>query len=320
MTQHFKDRPNRATGVEVGGVFVALLTPFDPAGAVDVDGVTALVDRVIDAGVDGVVALGTTGEFADLTDEERDVLVRATVAAVRGRVPVVVGIGALGTTQACNYAQRAERAGADVVLTLPPLFWKLDDVGLFDHFAAVAAATVLPVLLYDIPIFAGVSLSPRLVRRVAEELPSVIGIKLTVQDFKSVLDVLTAVKPVRPKFSVTVGFEDLALSAVLAGGDGVISGMANFLAPTLLELVAAARRGDLESAGVAYHEVMQLFPVYFQANPPVLALKHLSAAHGVPIATVVRSSHQADPASGRAVRDWLGTVTPVEAGNQTRQQ
>lgn len=299
--------------VSVGGVYVALLTPFDETRAVDADALTALVEHVLAGGVDGVVALGTTGEFADLGEADRDLVVRTTVAAVAGRVPVVAGIGALGTGEACRAAALAEQAGADVVLALPPLFWKLDDEGLFAHFAAVAAATTLPVLLYDIPIFVGARLSPALVTRIAQELPQVIGIKLTVQEFASVSAVLAAVKPVRPDFSVTVGFEDLTLSAVLAGGDGAISGMANFLAPTLVELVSAARRGDLGAAATAHREVMRLFPVYAQANPPVLALKHLSVAHGVPIGTTVRSAHQAGPAAG-PLGAWVGGVSPAGAG------
>ena len=300
--------------VTVGGVYVALLTPFDDAGAVDAGALGALVEHVLAGGVDGVVALGTTGEFPDLGEADRDLVVRTTVAAVAGRVPVVVGIGALGTGEVCRAARLAEQAGADVVLALPPLFWKLDDEGLFAHFAAVAAATALPVLLYDIPIFVGARLSPALVARIAVELPQVIGIKLTVQEFASVSAVLAAVKPVRPDFSVTVGFEDLTLSAVLAGGDGVISGMANFLAPTLVQLVSAARRGDLGAAASAHREVMRLFPVYAQANPPVLALKRLSVAHGVPIGATVRSAHQAGTGAGPGLRAWLDTVSPATAG------
>lgn len=303
------DRPTPV----VGGVYVALLTPFDEAGAVDAAALTALVEHVLAGGVDGVVALGTTGEFADLGEADRDLVLRTTVAAVAGRVPVVAGIGALGTGEVCRAAVQAEQAGADVVLALPPLFWKLDDDGLFAHFSAVAAATSLPVLLYDIPVFVGARLSPALVARVARELPQVIGIKLTVQEFASVSAVLAAVKPHRPDFSVTVGFEDLTLSAVLAGGDGAISGMANFLAPTLVRLVAAARAGDLGAAAEAHREVMRLFPVYAQANPPVLALKHLSAAHGVPIGTTVRSAHQTGPDAGTALGAWLSAATPVGA-------
>lgn len=297
----------RTGTVKVGGVFVALLTPFDAQGAIDVRALTDLVDGLVAAGVDGLVALGTTGEFADLTGDERRLVTDVTVAAARGRVPVMVGVGALGTADACSYAEQAEHSGADAVLSLPPLFWKLDDARLFAHFAAVAAATALPVLLYDIPLFVGASLSPQLVRRVAAELPSVIGIKLTVSDFRSVSEVLAAVKPVRPDFSVTVGFEDLALSAMLAGGDGVISGMANFCAPTLLQLVAAVRRGDLPDAVAAHQEVMRLFPVYFQSNPPILALKMLSRELGVRIGPVVRTPVHEDPDVLQRVGAWVGS-------------
>jgi len=296
----------RTGTVRVGGVFAALLTPFDAQGAIEVRALTDLVDGLVAVGVNGLVALGTTGEFADLTGDERRLVTDVTVAAARGRVPVVVGVGALGTTDACSYAEQAEQARADVV-SLPPLFWKLDDARLFAHFAAVATATSLPVLLYDIPIFAGASLSPQLVRRVAAELPSVIGIKLTVSDFRSVSDVLAAVKPVRPDFSVTVGFEDLALFAMLAGGDGVISGMANFCAPTLLQLVAAVRGGDLPAAVAAHQEVMRLFPVYFQCTPPILALKMLSRELGVRIEPVVRTPVHEDPDVLQRVGAWVGS-------------
>jgi len=295
--------------VKVGGVFVALLTPFDADRAVDVRALTDLVEGLVAGGVDGLVALGTTGEFADLTDAERGLVTDVTVAAVRGRIPVVVGVGALGTAEACSYAEQAAHAGADAVLSLPPLFWKLDDEQLFAHFAAVAAATTLPVLLYNIPLFAGANLSPSLIRRVAVELPSVIGVKLTVADFRSVSEVLAAVKPVRPEFSVTVGFEDLALSAMLAGADGVISGMANFCAPTLLRMVAAARRGDLSDAVGAHQELMRLFPVYFQSDPPILALKTLSHALGVQIEPSVRTPAREDPAALQRVATWIGSLT-----------
>lgn len=296
-------------GVKVSGVFVALLTPFDDDGGVDVRALTDLVDGLVVAGVNGLVALGTTGEFADLTDDERRLITEVTVTAARGRVPVVVGVGALGTAEACSYAEQAQHAGADAVLSLPPLFWKLDDAALFAHFAAVAAATSLPVLLYEIPIFAGTSLSPALVQRVAVELPSVIGIKLTVSDFRSVAEVLAAVKPVRADFSVTVGFEDLALSAMLAGGDGVISGMANCCAPALLQLVAAVNRGDLSFAVAAHQRVMRLFPVYFQCNPPILALKMLSRALGVWIEPTVRTPVNGDPDVRARVDEWVSSLT-----------
>lgn len=302
-----------APTVKVTGTFVALLTPFDTVGALDRPALARLVEHTLRGGVDGVVALGTTGEFADLTPEERVAVVETTVAAVRGRVPVVVGIGALGTAEACAHAEVAQRAGADAVLTLPPLFWKLDEAELFEHFSAVVRSTDLPVLLYDIPVFAGASLSPALVRRIAEELPSVVGIKLTVTDLRSVSAILAAVKPVRPDFSVTVGFEDLGLAAMLAGADGFISGLANLAAPTLRELVDAVRAGDLAAAAAAHAEVLRIFPVYFQSNPPILALKVLARAFGVDIEPRVRSRHPAEAV--RRVESWVADVAgAVTAG------
>ncbi len=291
--------------LEIGGVFVALLTPFGDDGEIDVRALTDLVEGLVAVGVNGLVALGTTGEFADLTGDERRLVIDAVASAARGRVPVVVGVGSLGTAQACSYAEQAQHAGADAVLSLPPLFWKLDDAALFAHFAAVAAATSLPVLLYDIPVFAGRSLSPELVRRVAVELPSVIGVKLTVSDFRSVADVLAAVKPVRPDFSITVGFEDLALSVMLAGGDGVISGMANFCAPTLLQMIAAVRGGDLLGAVAAHQQLMRLFPVYFQSNPPILALKVLAHELGVRVNPTVRTPIHEDPGVVARIATWV---------------
>lgn len=297
--------------MKVSGLFVALLTPFDSSGQFDRASLAGLVEHTLRGGVDGVVALGTTGEFADLTPAERLAVVETTVAAVRGRVPVVVGIGALGTAEACAHAVVAQQAGADAVLCLPPLFWKLDDAELFEHFAAVTQATDLPVLLYDIPVFTGAALSPALVRRVAEELPSVVGIKLTVGDFRSVSSVLAAVKPARPEFSVTVGFEDLGLGALLAGADGFISGLANFAAPTLRALVDAVAAGDLPAAAVAHAEVLRLVPVYFQSNPPILALKVLARAFGVDIEPRVRSRHEAGAV--QRVESWVTDISGAVA-------
>jgi 2-dehydro-3-deoxy-D-pentonate aldolase len=291
-----------ARGLHLAGVYVALLTPFSAGGDVDRDALGALLERTLAGGVDGVVALGTTGEFADLLPDERRTVVQTTVATVRGRVPVVVGVGAVGTAESCRHAEDAEAAGADAVLSLPPLYWKLDDAELFAHFAAIAGATSLPVVLYEFPALSGTSLSPQLVRRISQELPSVVGIKLTVPDLRSVVEMLGAVKPGRPDFRVTVGFEDLALSALLHGADGLISGLANVCPSTLRRLVRAVADGDLGAAAQAHAEVLRLVPVYFQSNPPTLAVKALARASGVGIDARVRARHDPD-VLGR-VEDW----------------
>jgi 4-hydroxy-tetrahydrodipicolinate synthase len=276
-------------GLDLRGVHVALFTPLLADGGIDAAGFGRLVEHLVGVGVDGLAVLGTTGEFCDLTPAERQEAVAATVDAAQGRVPVIVGIGALGTREACGYAKTAHEAGADAVLSLPPLFWRLDEEALFRHFAAVAEASDLPMVLYDIPMFAGTSLSPALVVRVADELDTVVGIKMSVQELVAVQRVLSAVKPGHPDFRVVVGFEDIALPALLAGADGVVSGMANFYAPTLLELVAAVAKGDMETAVACHRRVTALSAVYAEANPSILALKEAAQKLGTPIEPRVRT-------------------------------
>ncbi len=297
------------TQLDLAGVYVALLTPFDEDGGLDRNGLGALLEHILAEGVDGVVALGTTGEFADLTADERRAVLETTVATVRGRCPVVAGVGALGTPEACDYAREAQAVGADAVLSLPPLYWKLDDAELFAHFAAVAGASDLPVVLYEFPALSGTSLSPQLVRRIATELPSVAGIKLTVPGMRSIVEMLEAVKPVRPDFRVTVGFEDLSLPALLAGADGLVSGLANICPATLRRVVLGIRAGDLPAAAQAYAEVLPLVPVYYQSTPSTLAVKVLARASGVPIGPRVRARHR-DDAVGR-VEEWVARALPV---------
>lgn len=300
------------SAVDVSGVYVALLTPFGTAGEVDHTALPRLVEHTLAGGVDGVVTLGTTGEFPDLSPDERRAVVETTVSAVHGRVPVVAGVGALGTAEACRNARAVTAAGADAVLSLPPLYWKLDDAELFAHFAAVAEATDLPVLLYEFPVLSGTSLSPHLVRRISEELPSVIGIKLTVPDLRSVVEMLDAVKPGRPDFRVTFGFEDLALSALRAGADGLISGLANVCPAPMRRLFRAVAEGDLLAAAQAHAEVVPLVPVYYQCTPSTLAVKTLARACGAPIEARVRVRH--DPDVVRRVEAWVARAVPAAAG------
>lgn len=277
------------TDVWLAGVSVPLLTPYARDGSVDVAAIRSHVDRLIAAGVEGVVALGTTGEFADLTAAERETVVDATLSAVGGRVPVLVGTGAVGTREAVAYARAAERAGADGVLSLPPLYWKLPDDGVFAHYAEIAAGIDLPVVLYDFPALAGTALSPAVVERLAREVPSVVGVKLSGPELRLVHQVLARVKPARPDFAVLVGSAELLLASWLAGSDGTIAALANIEPQVLRSLIDALRGGDLEAARRHHAHVRALAGLTQLASPPILALKLAAAAAGSPIEPLVRT-------------------------------
>lgn len=158
------------TGLALEGIIAYPVTPFAPGGedgvtgrsegGVDTDALTALVDRLIDAGCHAIAPLGSTGESAYLDDQEWYTAAEAALAAVAGRVPAVVGVADLTTRGAVRRARFAERAGADAVMVLPQAYWKLDEREVAGHFTAVADAVTVPVMLYNNPATSGVDLSP----------------------------------------------------------------------------------------------------------------------------------------------------------------
>jgi dihydrodipicolinate synthase/N-acetylneuraminate lyase len=163
------------------GLMPAMVTPFDERGEVDLGAAEAVIERFIEAGVDGISPLGSTGEFSHLTGDERKRFAEEVVRIVAGRVPLVIGVGAAGTKEMVELARHAE--GADAVLVVSPFYWKVGEEGLFRHFATVAESVDIPVVIYNLPMLTGIDLSPSLVARIAAECPNAVGIKDTVISF-----------------------------------------------------------------------------------------------------------------------------------------
>ena len=230
------------------GLMPAMVTPFDEREEVDLRTTEAVVERLMEAGVDGIVALGSNGEFSHLTGEERKRFAEEVAKIVGGRTTLVIGVGASGTKEAIELARHAERAGADGVIVVPPFYWKVGEEALFKHFASVAKSVDIPVLIYNFPMLTGIDLSPGLVARIANECPNAAGLKDTVTEYSHVVNVLREVKPARPDFSVLPGFEDQILPGLLAGADGAISGLANVAPELFVGLIRAFEQGDLQRA------------------------------------------------------------------------
>ena len=270
------------------GLMPAMVTPFDERGEVDLRATEAVVDRLVEAGVDGIAALGSTGEFSHLDTEERRRFAEDLAGIVAGRVSLVIGAGATGTREAAEHARHAESVGADGVLVVSPFYWKVGEEALFRHFAAVAEAVSIPVLIYNFPMLTGIDLSPALVRRIAGECPNVVGMKDTVTEYGHSVKVLQAVKPVRPDFTMLAGFEDQILPTILAGGDGSICGLGNVAPELFVELVKAARAGDLETAAELHRRVLTLQKLAAFAETPPAAAKLAMNMLGLPVSPTVR--------------------------------
>src|SRR5919112_4185758 len=200
------------------GLMPAMVTPFDERGDVDLDATQTLVERFIEAGVDGISPLGSTGEASHLTGDERKRFAEGVARIAAGRVPLLIGVGAVGTRETVELARHAESVGADGLLVVSPYYWKVGEEALFKHFATVAESVDIPILIYNLPVLTGVELSPSLVSRVARECPNVIGLKDTVTEYSHIWNVLHEVKPVRPEFSVLAGLRGLSHPPILNAG------------------------------------------------------------------------------------------------------
>src|ERR687896_415868 len=298
------------------GLMPAMVTAFDERGEVDLEAAEAGVERFIEAGVDGISPLGSTGEFSHLTAGERKRFAEEVTRIVAGRVPVVVGVGAAGTKEMVELARHAQGAGADAVLVVSPFYWKVGEEALFRHFATVAEAVDIPVVIYNLPMLTGIDLSPSLVARIAAECPNAVGLKDTLTEYNHVVSVLQKVKPVRPDFSVLCGCEDLILPSLLAGADGSICAFANVAPELFVNLVRSARDGDLERAVELHRRVLTLVTLGGYSDPAMGAIKVAMNKLGVPISPAVRGPAlpATDEAAIEAVLSEGGLLEPSKAG------
>ncbi len=224
----------------------------------------ALVRRQVDAGVDFVVPGGTTGEAATLTMAEQARLTRIAVEASEGALPVIAGCGGNATARVAALAQALERAGASGLLCVTPYYNKPTPQGLALHYATVAAATDLPVIVYNVPGRTGVDATPERLARLAE-IPGVAGVKEASGDVARIGRVLRAVPS---DFGVLAGDDAIALPAMALGGSGVVSVAANQIPREMAQLVAYCLEGDFRRARILHRRWLPLMDVNFcESNP-----------------------------------------------------
>ncbi|MDD9970366.1 MAG: 4-hydroxy-tetrahydrodipicolinate synthase [Myxococcales bacterium] len=255
------------------GALTALVTPFRD-GQVDEQALRGLVDAQVDAGIDGLVPCGTTGESATLSDAEYDLVVRTVVDQAKGRVPVLAGAGSASTDHAIALGSVARAAGADGLLSVVPYYNRPTQHGMFAHFTALAEAIKLPTVLYNIPPRTGSDLALSTLERFADN-ETIVGIKEATGNVVRSSQVLAAFGD---RFSVLSGDDCLTLPIMALGGAGVISVTANVAPTEVTRLVAAMRAGDLAGARAANRRLAPLNGALFVESNPTpakFALAHL---------------------------------------------
>ncbi|GIG66284.1 4-hydroxy-tetrahydrodipicolinate synthase [Phytomonospora endophytica] len=226
-----------------GRLLTAMITPFGARSEVDADGVRELAAHLVDTQrCDGLVLNGTTGESATTSDAEKEAVVRAVVEAVGDRAKVVAGVGTNDTAHSIELARRAEEAGAHGLLVVTPYYNKPPQAGLIRHFTAIADATGLPVMLYDIPGRSGVPIETETIIRLAEH-PRIVAVKDSKGDLFASQRVLAATD-----LSLYSGIDELNLATAAIGQVGAVSVVAHLVGHRLAEMYDAVDRGDLATA------------------------------------------------------------------------
>ncbi|GAB3250707.1 4-hydroxy-tetrahydrodipicolinate synthase family protein [Chitinimonas naiadis] len=248
----------------LNGSLVAIVTPMFEDGSLDFASLEKLVEFHIAAGTAGIVAVGTTGESATVDVEEHVAVIKATVAAARGRLKVIAGTGANSTREAIELSRQAKDAGADMTLSVVPYYNKPTQEGMYQHYKAIAEAVAIPMILYNVPGRTVADMSNDTILRLAS-IPNIVGVKEATGDIGRAADLaLRAPKD----FALYSGDDATALAFMLMGGHGVISVTANVAPKLMSEMCAAALRGDIAAARAANDKLQGLHKhLFVEANP-----------------------------------------------------
>ena len=246
------------------GTFTALVTPFRES-AIDFTALRNLIESQIAAGIDGIIAVGTTGESPTLTHDERKEVIRCAIETANKRCLVLAGTGSYSTREAIAATEEAEKLGVDGALVVAPYYNKPSQEGLFRHFSAIAKSTPLRLMLYNIPGRCGVDIAAETVARIQSDCPNVVSIKEAGGNVDRVSE-LRARLP--DAFTVLSGDDGLTLPFLAAGAVGVVSVASNLLPREMCDLVDAFANGDLKRAEGLHRKLYWLFKdLFIEPNP-----------------------------------------------------
>jgi 4-hydroxy-tetrahydrodipicolinate synthase len=249
---------------QFSGVFTALATPMQD-GAVSYPDLDRLVAHQLEGGIDGLVSVGTTGESPTLNNKEHIKVIRSTVAAAAGKVPVFAGTGSNSTAEAISLTRQAEAVGVDGFLIVAPYYNKPNQEGLFQHFSKIAEATEKPIILYSIPSRCGIEISVDVTARLYEKYPHVCCMKAAEGSCDKVTEY---VRKLGSDFAVMSGDDSLTLPFMSAGATGVISVASNLIVSPLVKMVQAANENDYATAREIFLKYYPFFKaIFIEPNP-----------------------------------------------------
>ncbi len=291
----------------LGTLITAMVTPFGADGSVDYDRAAALAAKLISEGSDGLLVTGTTGESPTLTKEEK-LQLYSIVKEAAGPVPVLAGTGSNSTAATVELTRAASQTGVDGILIVGPYYNKPSSEGFYQHYRACAAATDLPIVVYNVPGRTGKNIDAATVLRLAEGVANIVGVKEASGDLKQI----TAICAAKPEgFTVWSGDDGLTIPILSVGGEGIISVASHVAGALMRQMLDAFKAGDVARAAELHCRLSPLFDCLFlpSGNPP--CVKRALEVCGFPVGGLrlpLVEAGDADTAVIRKVCEELGLV------------
>ena len=264
------------------GTGVALVTPFKKDFSVDHEALEKIINHVIEGGVEYLVVLGTTGEPATLTSQEKEAVIDTVIKVNNKRLPLVLGVGGNNTMQLVDELKTRDFSAFSAILSVSPYYNKPTQEGIYQHFSAIAKASPIPVILYNVPGRTASNMLPSTVLRLANEFPNIIGIKEAAGDIVQAMKIIQG----KPKdFLVISGDDMITLPMVLAGGSGVISVIGEGFPKEFSQMVRLGLERKVEEAYALHYKIADATDMIFEQGNPA-GIKHVFKALGLSENTV----------------------------------
>ncbi|SIQ92503.1 4-hydroxy-tetrahydrodipicolinate synthase [Alkalispirochaeta americana] len=247
------------------GVYTALITPFTAEGAIDEPALRRIVNAQIEAGVAGLVPVGTTGESPTVTHQENIRVIGIVIEEARGRVPVIAGTGSNSTAEAIEMTREAKKLGATATLQVAPYYNKPSQEGFYRHFTTIADTVDLPIMVYNIPGRTGKNIETDTLVRMANH-PNIVAIKEASGSISQMMDVIARLPE---DFAVLSGDDNLAFVLTSLGGQGVVSVASNLIPSRMVKLVDQTLQGEWAHAREAHYKLLPFFRALFLDTNPV---------------------------------------------------
>lgn len=289
---------------EIKGIIPPILTPMNDDESINEAELRNQVNRMIDAGVSGVFALGTNGEAYALSHKEKVQVMKIVVDETKGRVPVYAGTGCPTTKETITLSKEAEEIGADILSVIVPYFAAASQDELYAHYKAVARSVKIPVVLYNIPARTGNALAPATVARLAKDSPNILGAKDSSGNFDNMKQYIELTTDIGKEFSVLSGNDSLILPAMMFGGKGGIAGCANVFPRTMVEIYEAFTVGDIERAKKVQDSI-RIFRNCFKYGNPNTIVKMAAGLLGYNVGPCRRPFSSITPEGLEALKKTL---------------